>query len=77
MIQILLLKPFRLTHFGFLHPIGCDQGFHSYLYYSSKLHQATTIQHVVVWEEGRGIFNNVGATQTKPRVEWRYAQRDE
>jgi hypothetical protein len=49
---------------------GSDQGFHNYLYYSSKLQHVTTIQRIVVWEQGRGAINNLGALRTKPLAEW-------
>lgn len=49
---------------------GSDQGFHNYLYYSNKLRNAATIRRLVVWEQGRGIINNVGAMRTKPLEEW-------
>jgi hypothetical protein len=49
---------------------GSDQGFHNYLYYSHKLAQAETIRKIVVWEQGRGIINNLGALRTKPLNEW-------
>jgi hypothetical protein len=49
---------------------GSDQGFHNYLYYSNKLSGASTIREIVVWEQGRGIVNNLGALRTKPFVEW-------
>jgi hypothetical protein len=44
---------------------GSDQGFHNYLYYSGKLHQTDTIRRIVVWEQGRGMINNLGALRTK------------
>ena len=49
---------------------GSDQGFHNYLYYSSKLQHADTIRRIVVWEQGRGAINNLGALRTKPFSEW-------
>jgi len=49
---------------------GSDQGFHNYLYYSSKLQQADAIRRIVVWEQGRGAINNLGALRTKPFSEW-------
>lgn len=50
--------------------IGSDQGFHNYLYYSGKLRHAATIQRIVVWEQGRGVVNNLGALRTKPLSDW-------
>ena len=49
---------------------GSDQGFHNYLYWSGKLLQATSISKIVVWEQGRGIINNLGAMRTKKLVDW-------
>ena len=49
---------------------GSDQGFHNYLYYSSKLSRSDTIRRIVVWEQGRGIINNLGALRTQPLEEW-------
>lgn len=50
---------------------GSDQGFHNYLYYSGKLLGATdTIRQIVVWEQGKGAINNLGALRTKPLKEW-------
>ena len=41
-----------------------------YLYYSQKLNQASTIRRIVVWEQGRGMINNLGALRTKTLEEW-------
>lgn len=41
-----------------------------YLYYSQKLGQASTIRRIVVWEQGRGMINNLGALRVKPLEEW-------
>jgi hypothetical protein len=49
---------------------GSDQGFHNYLYYSGKLRHAATISRIVVWEQGRGIINNLGALRIKTFAEW-------
>mmetsp|Transcript_10056 Transcript_10056/g.14113 ORF Transcript_10056/g.14113 Transcript_10056/m.14113 type:complete len:462 (+) Transcript_10056:19-1404(+) len=46
-------SPIRMT--------GADQGFHNYLYYSSKLAGATAIEKIVLWEQGLGVVNNLGA----------------
>jgi hypothetical protein len=54
--------PIRMT--------GSDQGFHNYLYYSHKLSNAHAIESVTVWEQGRGLINNVGALRKKPFSEW-------
>lgn len=50
---------------------GSDQGFHNYLYYSRKLSNARTIRKIIVWEQGRGIINNLGALRTQTLEEWR------
>lgn len=49
---------------------GSDQGFHNYLYYSNKLSQADSIRKIIVWEQGRGIINNLGALRTKELKAW-------
>lgn len=49
---------------------GADQGFHNYLYYSGKLTNSKSISKLVVWEQGKGIINNLGALRTKPFWEW-------
>ncbi|CAB9509429.1 expressed unknown protein [Seminavis robusta] len=49
---------------------GADQGFHNYLYYSRKLQGAETIREIIVWEQGKGIVNNLGALRTKKLTEW-------
>jgi hypothetical protein len=49
---------------------GADQGFHNYLYYSSKLANVEAIDRLIVWEQGKGIINNLGALRTKPLSEW-------
>lgn len=50
---------------------GCDQGFHNYLYYSSKLEAGTEgISKVIVHDQGKGIINNLGALRDKPLSEW-------
>jgi hypothetical protein len=50
---------------------GSDQGFHNYLYYSGKLENAAeTIRKIVVWEQGKGIVNNLGALRTRRLSEW-------
>lgn len=41
-----------------------------YLYYSQKLVQAETIRRLIVWEQGRGIINNLGAMRTHTLEEW-------
>jgi len=50
--------------------MGSDQGFHNFLYYSQKMIQADTIDKIIVWEQGRGRINNLGALRTKPLKEW-------
>lgn len=49
---------------------GSDQGFHNYLYYSGKLSNVLAISRIVVWEQGRGIINNLGAMRIKSLKEW-------
>lgn len=49
---------------------GADQGFHNYLYYSGKLANTASISRLVVWEQGKGIINNLGALRTKTFAEW-------
>jgi len=49
---------------------GADQGFHNYLYYSGKLANSESISKLVVWEQGKGIINNLGALRTKEFWEW-------
>ena len=41
-----------------------------YLYYSQKLSQAATIRRLIVWEQGRGMINNLGALREKTLEEW-------
>lgn len=50
---------------------GADQGFHNYIHYSHKLKHATdTISAVVVFDQGQGIVNNMGALRIKELYEW-------
>jgi hypothetical protein len=50
---------------------GADQGFHNYIHYSHKLKHATaTIAAIVVFDQGQGIVNNMGALRTKPLEQW-------
>jgi hypothetical protein len=49
---------------------GSDQGFHNYLYYSHKLANALAIDSLTVWEQGKGVINNLGAMRTKSLKEW-------
>lgn len=49
---------------------GSDQGFHNYLYYSRKLQNTETVREIIVWEQGKGIVNNLGALRTKTLKEW-------
>ena len=46
---------------------GCDQGFHNYLYYSSKL--SDWIPNVEVYQQGKGLINNLAALRDKPLQE--------
>eukprot|EP00977_Amphora_coffeiformis_P020481 scaffold8300_cov171-Amphora_coffeaeformis.AAC.6 len=50
--------------------MGSDQGFHNRLYYSSKLTNTPTIKSITVFDQGKGIVNNMGALRTKPLAEW-------
>ena len=45
---------------------GCDQGFHNYLHYSRDLEHTEGIEKVVVFEQGKGIINNLGVLRNKP-----------
>jgi len=54
-------SPIRMT--------GADQGFHNYLYYSSKLAAATAIEKIVLWEQGKGAVNNLSALREVPLVD--------
>lgn len=49
---------------------GADQGFHNYLYYSSKLASAKGIREIIIQDQGFGIINNMGALRTKELEEW-------
>lgn len=49
---------------------GADQGFHNYLHYSHKFKNTDTIHSIVVFDQGQGIVNNMGALRTKPLEEW-------
>lgn len=40
---------------------GADQGFHNYLYYSNKLANVKEIRSITVFDQGKGIINNLGA----------------
>jgi hypothetical protein len=55
---------------GSIRMTGSDQGFHNYIYYSGKLLNAATIARLVVWEQGRGIINNLGALRTDSLTNW-------
>lgn len=55
---------------------GADQGFHNYLYYSGKLARSDSISKLVVWEQGKGIINNLGALRTKAFSEWGFYNPD-
>jgi hypothetical protein len=50
--------------------MGADQGFHNYLYYSGKLQYAERIRSLTVFDQGRGMVNNMGAMRTKEVQEW-------
>jgi hypothetical protein len=55
---------------GTVRMTGSDQGFHNYLYYSGKLKNAQAISKLVVWEQGHGIINNLGALRTDSFTNW-------
>ena len=50
--------------------MGSDQGFHNRLYYSRKLQNVRSIHDIVVFDQGNGIVNNMGALRTKALEEW-------
>jgi hypothetical protein len=50
--------------------MGADQGFHNYLYYANKLANAKAIHSISVFDQGRGIINNLGAMRTAPLESW-------
>jgi hypothetical protein len=50
--------------------MGSDQGFHNRLFYSHKLANARHIHDIVVFDQGTGIVNNMGALRTKSLTEW-------
>jgi hypothetical protein len=50
--------------------MGSDQGFHNRLYYSRKLLNCNAIHDIVVFDQGTGIVNNMGALRTKALEEW-------
>lgn len=50
--------------------MGSDQGFHNRLYYSSKLLNADKIHDIVVFDQGTGIVNNLGALRTQALETW-------
>jgi len=63
------------THFGSCPNFavvlaGADQGFHNFLHYSHKFKYTETIHSIVVFDQGQGIINNLGALRTKPLEEW-------
>jgi hypothetical protein len=49
---------------------GADQGFHNYLYYSHKLSNVLDIHTIVIFDQGTGIVNNLGAMRTSPLESW-------
>jgi len=50
--------------------MGADQGFHNSMFYSHKLRNMERIHDIVVFDQGTGIVNNMGAMRTKPLKEW-------
>lgn len=53
--------------YSFLFSLSLSQ----YLYYSRKLANADAINRIVLWDQGRGIINNVGALRTMPLEDWK------
>ena len=49
---------------------GSDQGFHNRLYYSRKLAGAHQIHAIVVFDQGTGVVNNMGALRDSPLESW-------
>ena len=49
---------------------GADQGFHNYLYYSYKFQYTEAIHSIIVFDQGQGIVNNMGALRSKALHEW-------
>jgi len=50
---------------------GCDQGFHNYLYYSGSLSNGVGgIRETVVFDQGKGIINNLAALRIKTLKNW-------
>lgn len=47
-----------------------------YLYYSRKLAEAETIDRIILWDQGRGIINNLGALRIQPLVDWKLFNRE-
>lgn len=41
--------------------MGADQGFHNFMYYSQKLKNSLRVHDIVVFDQGTGIVNNMGA----------------
>jgi hypothetical protein len=52
-----------------LHMKGADQGFHNYLYYTNKLRNVEQIRSIEVFQQGRGVINNLGAMRDKKLIE--------
>lgn len=50
--------------------IGSDQAFHNYLYYTDALSELDGIKEMMVFEQGKGIINNIGMFRSKPFREW-------
>ena len=49
---------------------GSDQGYHNYLYYSQKLRNVHAIESITVWEQGKGLINNLGALRRQTLQNW-------
>ena len=46
--------------------VGCDQGMHNYLYYSSSLEGVEGIGEVITYKQGEGVVNNLAAMRNSP-----------
>lgn len=49
---------------------GCDQAFHNYLHYNHILEGAEGIGQIKLFDQGKGIINNLGAMRSKPLAQW-------
>lgn len=56
--------------------VGCDQGFHNYIYYHHKLDDVEGIDKIVVYKQGEGAINNLAALRIKTLKEWNILKDD-